>query len=397
MADPPPSPVAAGGKPATVSTPTLKTIPFPAPSPNPFTAGATVQAKLQRALNDAITAGPGMAWRTPICIVALPKTDGSGPPCTFATFRPSENHYTASLAKVHAMYAAFQLRETLRAIAAELGSKATTANAISIAKAYLNPLIMAQADPILSKAVQDGRSKHAVTLSNKLPSYTGFEAVSAAGGVTVNFTKKYQNSLDQMIFVSSDDEAGKVVHNIGYGYLIGALASAGFYDPSTKNGLWLAADYSMFADWGALTIDTVNDAKASAVATVIQLGSLLTRLYLVGGLFYTGSVKDQPDPADPTGTAGGRAREEMLRLLNGAGSWMSLVKMTLSFKVFGAKVGLGNLKDGTPNVKSEAVLLKHTATNRNFVAAWQNFVEGPLGIDEVAKVIDDTINAFLKP
>lgn len=73
----------------------------------------TAQTELQKALDAAIASGPGAGWRVPICVVALANRDGSGPPCVFAAARCNENHYTASLAKVHAMYAAFQLRETL--------------------------------------------------------------------------------------------------------------------------------------------------------------------------------------------------------------------------------------------------------------------------------------------
>lgn len=403
MADPLPAqpiaPIAPGNKPATVtSVPLLKTLPFPKPAPSPFAGSQRqnqrqrLQAKLQGALNAAILAGPGTSWRTPICIVALPNTNGTGPPCVLASFRPIENHYTASLAKIHAMYAAFQLRETLRAIAAELGPNAAPATVIPTARAYLNPLIMAQAGPLLARAPLDPRSKNPVTLANRLPSYTGFEAATTGSGVTVNFTGAYQQLLNDMITVSSDPAAGQCIHNIGYAYLNGALASAGFFDATSQNGLWLAADYSDFKDWGALTIDTVNDGQASAVATVVQMASLLTQIYLIGGLFYTGTVKDQPDPANPTATANGRARQGMLDLLRKTGSWLTANK-TVGFQRFGAKVGLGELKDKTTSVMSEGAILTHTRSARRFVAVWQNFVWG--GIDPVARVIDSTLNAFL--
>jgi hypothetical protein len=388
---------------APVTTPTtvaraagLQTIPFPARSANPFTGPAAVQGKLQRALDAAIAAGPGTSWRAPISVVALSNRDGSGPPCVQASFRPDENHYTASLAKVLAMYAAFQLRETLRAIAMELGPKATAATLIPEARKYLDPLIMAQAGPILAQATLDPRSPQPVLLKHKLPSYTGFEAVAAGAGFTVNFTTAYKNSLGQMIGASSDPDAEICIHNIGYGYLNGALTSAGFFVPATHNGLWLAADYSFFQHWGALTIDTVNDGKASAVCTVAQLAKLFTLLFLFGGLLYTGSAKDQPDPANATATANGRCRTEIFALLSKAGNWMSGATIPLGFTVLGSKLGLGNLKTGA-QVLSETAFIQHTASGRRFVVAWQNFVEGADGVDPVARVIDRTLTAFLHP
>lgn len=411
-----PHPVAQGSRPApvTVPTPALTTTPFPAPAPSPFTGSAAAAAKLQGALNDAIANGPGSGWRAPVCVVSLPNTDGTGPPCVIGSFRPSENHYTASLAKVEAMYAAFQLRETLRAIAVELGTRATPTSFISLARAYLDPLILASARPILNAATLDPRSKNPVTTDKILPSYRGFEVVNASSGpgVTVKFTGAYQRNLEKMIIESEDVDAGTVIHNVGYGYLVGSLASAGFFDTSLQNGLWLAADYSFFANWGALTIDTINDGKASAVATVVQLASLFTHIYLIGALFYAGSVKDQLDPDDPTATQGGRARRDMLNLLSRVetaalrtGSWTDLDPTRSSvprgFTVWASKLGVGSLKgsgknDG-PSVFSEAAIVEHTASHRRFVVAWQNFLAGRDNFDPVVNVIDKTLNAFLRP
>jgi hypothetical protein len=398
--------IAAGPKVTTVTaTAVLSTTPFPAPAANPFTGSLAAAAKLQGALNAAIAGGPGTQWRAAFCVVSLPNTDGTGPPCVMASFRPTENHYTASLAKVHAMYAAFQLRETLRAIAVELGARATTTNLISLARPYLDPLILAQAGPILRNATLDPRSRSPVTTDKILPSYTGFDIVSASAGpgVTVNFTASYQRSLEKMIIESDDAEATTCIHNIGYGYLNGALASAGFFDTSLQNGLWLAGDYSFFANWGALTIDTVNDGKASAVATVVQLANLFTHIYLIGGLLYTGTVKDQPDPADPTATSAGRARRDMFDLLkrvetapSRTGSWTDRGNLTRGFSVWGSKLGVGDLKSGV-SVSSEAAIVIHTASQRRFVVAWQNFVLGRDAFAPVIHVIDNTLATFLQP
>jgi hypothetical protein len=401
-APPAPAHVTPVSQTATVApAPTLATPPFPSPSPNPFTGDATTQQKLQSNLDAAIASGPGTSWRTPVCIAALPNADGTGSACVVASFRPNENHYTASLAKLCAMYAAFELRETMRAIAAELGANATPTNFIAQAQTYLNPLILAKAGPILAQATLDPHSKAAVSASNKVPSYDTMFTVTAAGsGVAVNFSPGYLGNLQQMISVSSDPDSEACIHGVGYGYLIGALASAGFFDTTTKTGLWLCGDYSFFQHWGALTIDTVNDAKASAVATVSQLVKFLTLLFLSGGLLYTGSVKDAPDASNPQGTAMGRARAGMLALFQSAGSWLTDASFApsfpLTFSVVGAKVGRGPLKQGS-EVFSEAEILQHKATGRRFATAWQNFVKGSDGFDPIAHVLQNTIEAFLAP
>ncbi|MEO7331676.1 MAG: hypothetical protein ABI193_24085, partial [Minicystis sp.] len=110
------TPSQAGQHKTTIVVPTgaLKTPVFPAPYP---TKVLTPSTKLQNALDKAI--GTGSRWPVPVAIAAL--DEGPMSPHHFASFRGDEVHYSASLMKIVAMYAAFELRKTLRSIAAELG------------------------------------------------------------------------------------------------------------------------------------------------------------------------------------------------------------------------------------------------------------------------------------
>jgi hypothetical protein len=92
---------------------------------------------LQAALNSALAAaGPGRD-RLAIAIVAL----NSGGDRPLAQVRGDEEYYSASLMKVCAMYAAYELREVLRGMAKELGAPGKAANFLQQASKYLNPLI----------------------------------------------------------------------------------------------------------------------------------------------------------------------------------------------------------------------------------------------------------------
>ncbi|HZU82734.1 MAG TPA: hypothetical protein VE987_07450, partial [Polyangiaceae bacterium] len=320
--------------------------------------------RLQQALDAAISSGPGGAWPTPVCVVSLESPAGAHP---VASYRGAEVDYSASLVKVAAMYAAFELRGTLRAIAQELGGSVAPADVLSKAGSYLNPRIMGRIKTIPPLRGID--REHAV------PRYT--KAFQVAGG-DVDFTPAFKDSLKQMISVSSNADAASCIHGCGYGYLNGALASAGFFDPSTTTGLWLAGDY--VHQYPYFRIPSVNDGQIAQGATVFSLATLFTLLF----------DRTLVDSA---------SSDEMLTLLTtsvAAGEVYITRASGLDFTVTNGKLGLGPLKSGG-DVCSEAAILQHTS-GALFVAAWQNFTyRDPDGFDPIAHVVRDTIDGYLAP
>lgn len=353
--------------PARVSA--LKTPPFPSAYADPLRPNA----KLQKALDDAVAAGPGTSWRTPVAIVSL-EPDGARP---MAHHKGNEVHFSASLLKVASMYSAFELRRTLRDIAAELGGSTTKADLLKDAALYLDPAILTRVSSI--PALKGVLKPHAV------PQYAStFDVVPVSHpgqGFTVNFSTAFEGHLEKMIAVSDNASAAQCVHGSGYGYLNGALVSGGFFDAATNTGIWLAGDYT--AKYPYFRIDSVNDGKVAQATTAIHLARMYTLMYdgtLVGGI------------------SSGEMRDLLAKAVAVPEVFIDRASPPLNFTVTHTKVGLAQLKpvNGGSNVYSEGSILKHTS-GREFVAVWQNFLFESSGFDPVGHVVRDTIDKYLKP
>lgn len=377
---PPPSlgpPVSAAprttGRGGNTFTASLRTSPFPVRY-----ADFSVDSTLQRALNLAMSSEPAHYQRISTAIVAL-NPDGTRP---LAQHRGTEEHYGASLIKIAAMYAAFELRATLRSISDELGSSAKQSDVLKHASAYLDPQIMAK---VATLSPLSGASPGVC-----LPRYAStFDVVpkSGAPGFTVNFTANFQTALEQMIGPSSNAHAAQCVHGVGYGYLNCALASAGFLDSGTLNGIWLAGDYKEPAGapgkYPYYRIRCVNDVDTAQGATAVQLArmaALLSDKLLVG--------------------AG--ASTEMLRLLAlpPSGERYSELGASANFKITNCKIGYGPLKpsNGGFMVMSEAAIVKHTSSGRMFAVGWLNLPDwGGDRSEPISARLAKTLNKYVNP
>lgn len=350
----------------------LKTPPFPKVYPNPLTPDVALQA----ALDKAISAGPGKGWRVPVAIVSL-NPDGSRP---LAHFKGNELHFSASLLKVGAMYAAFELRSVLQSIAAELGAEVSTAELLKAAAAYLNPKILAKVATIPAlKGVQQAQALPQYAASFEMTPRVAGPASPASSVSSVRFTSALVGHLEKMIAISDNHSAAQCVYASGYGYLNGALTDAGFFDPKTEKGIWLAGDY--IRSYPYFRIKSANDGLVAQAATSIQLARLYTLIY-DGHLVNAGSSA------------------EMLALLAKSVAVPEVFidrAANLNFKVTHTKVGLGPLKaeNGGHSVYSECSIIEHVS-GRKFIAVWQNFVFKDQGFDPIAYVVRDTLDAFLK-
>jgi hypothetical protein len=59
---------------------------------------------------------------------------------------------------------------------------------------------------------------------------------------------KFRDWMRLMLRWSNNEAAGKCIRALGYSYINGLLAAAGFFDKSTKSGLWMSGDYTGH-DW----------------------------------------------------------------------------------------------------------------------------------------------------
>lgn len=234
----------------------LTTAPFPPAYANPLVPNA----KLQAALTKAIEQGPGLDWRVGIALAAMEQT-GAHP---VAHFKGDREFFGASMIKIAALYALFELRATLRAIAAELGTSTSRSTLLTEAKRYLDPFILSNVDRL--PALKGIKATPALAV----PEYDRTFKVEGTGPFTVDFTTEFAMSpapaaprakptghIEKMITVSDNGSAGRCTRACGYGYLNGALASAGFFEPSTGLGLWLGGDYS--GEGPAFTVQSDND------------------------------------------------------------------------------------------------------------------------------------------
>lgn len=341
------------------------------PFPEPYSTAIAADVELQAMLDAAIAAGPGKNWRVPLSIVAL-EPDGRRPA---AHFKGNEVHFSASLLKVAAMYSAFELRNTLQAIAQELGKSVRKSDFLNVSAAYLDPRILAKVETI--PTLKGIRQTHA------LPRYSdAFEVVAATAdqqaGLTVRFTAELLKHLEKMIAISDNRSAAQCVYASGYGYLNVVLAAAGFFDAKTKKGLWLAGDY--VRSYPYFRIQSENDGLVAQGATTQQLARLYTLLY------------DRK-------LVSAAASAEMLELLAKAVAVPEVFidrAANINFKVTHTKVGLGPLKkeNGGDSVYSEASILEHTS-GRKFVVVWQNLVCGSEYFDPLGRVVCKTLDAYV--
>src|SRR4051812_40392228 len=94
------------------------TDPFPSPYPAIVRADPLMEAALETALTEVAASSPGAAGpsRAALSVAAVDGTPGSLD-LPHAGVRFGETHYSASLLKVAAMYAAFELLKSANAIA----------------------------------------------------------------------------------------------------------------------------------------------------------------------------------------------------------------------------------------------------------------------------------------
>lgn len=382
MPNPPPSapapavPHAPGSPNASVPQVALTTPAFPKVYPNPLTP----DQNLQKVLDDAIKAGPGTSWTVPVAIVFLDPGASSRP---MAQFKGPEMDYSASLLKVAAMYAAFELRKTVRAVAAELGTQTTQQDLLRDVARFLDPKILAMAATI--------PALNGIANTNALPQYAKvFDVVAATSGAgfTVSFKDTYWKSggtpgdsnasaMQLMIEQSVNLKAAQVIQGLGYGYLNGALTSAGFLSGGV--GLWLGGDYSRDITTGKsqypyFRVPSVNDQQVAQGATVLALAREFT-------LIADDLLVDAASCAE--------MREVTALAVSFGEVFLNRGSGPLHFKITNTKVGLGPLKSGSL-VSSEASLVLHDS-GRKFVVAWQN-LQGSL--DPTSHVVRDVLDKF---
>jgi hypothetical protein len=323
------------------------------------------EGALRASLNTAAFSHLPDVRTVPIAIIGL---DG-GVPHPVAGQRMFEMFYSGSLLKTAAMYAAFQLRQTVNDLAATLDATVidTPAKLFQKIKSTFNTQIETSV-PLIQFA-------KGITTEMRVPKYPEiFKVAKVAGIWKLEFSdtgpKPFATHLHDMIVGSHNESAGVCIRALGYSWINGLLQSAGFLNLGIKGseGIWLAGDYE---NQPTVLLPSVNDNGVKQATTCIHMAWLFSLLH------DKVLVRNTVDPA--TGLSG---NDEMLRLLRLA---VDALNPTLyknaphSFDVLQSKIGIGQLKQGSCKransdrcVYSEAAILRHPRSGRKFVVVWQD-------------------------
>jgi len=285
----------------------------------------------------------------------------------------TETDYIASEAKVAVMYSAYALRDLVRRFAASTGADA--ANVFFQLARRMNPAIAKASDHIARSLLMD---------VHRVPSYRNvFAATPTTVGfrADVAFAPAFDKALEGMIVPSNNAAAATCIHGIGYGYLNGALAAGGFFDPSLTQGLWVAGDFQSGKQWPYVRIVSRNDGLVAQAGTTRDMAKLVA-------LLMTDRLLDPASCAEMRG--------RLARAANGPDTpWIARTGIFRAGTITHNKLGLGPLKSGT-NVRSEvSVYQSPVARGRRYVVAWQNLAGiAPIGFRDIANIIKATIAEF---
>jgi hypothetical protein len=206
-----------------------------------------------------------------------------------------------------------------------------------------------------------------------LPTYERIFDVLTVPAVGVNFSAAFFGLMHDAISLSKNEGAGACVQALGFGYLTGAASAAGLFDVDAASGLWLCGDFSQ--GWPKVTVETVNDRGVAQAMTTDMMARLVTHI------FDRQLVDDSAS----------NAMQGLMAAAKAAGQFFVSRIPGHHFATLLTKIGVGPLKSGR-SVASEASVLAHVGTGRNFVAVWQNHgFASDASLAPIAAVIDRMI------
>jgi hypothetical protein len=210
----------------------------------------------------------------PLAIVAL-DADGARP---LAGQHHFEMHYSGSLLKVAAMYAAHQLRVAVNNLAATLDVDLTAT--LDVRKKNLFKKIEDAFNPLIRNAVpRINNRRPLIADAMRVPKYKDiFVATMDTGHWRLDFNSVFDNHLNNMIVESNLNSSGFCIRALGYSWINGVLQSAGFFVPEANGmeGIWLAGDYHQ---WPTVNILSKNDGMAKQVTTCYDMAWLFVLLH----------------------------------------------------------------------------------------------------------------------
>lgn len=325
---------------------------------DPFPVEATVAFHINEARMAQAFEPVTVSNASHLCAALVDLTGNPAMP-PYAGLNDEEMIFAASLPKICAMYAAFALRARVQAFvdaAAENGADAVPPEIIREIEKAWKPKLRAL---FPTRPATSFGNRQDVTFpklndiftfapDGKVDFKRAAPPLTMAQIDSVGDKKAPQGMFHEwmrsMMRWSNDAAAGRCILALGYFYLNGALARAGFFDAGTRNGLWLSADYKSH-DWVKTDAERLANAAGHALtprwataqrrrrsnitATAAQVARFMT-------LLAQNKLVDAP------------ASQEMRALMNvktgGAGSYaqFALNSVGRGSTAFAAKIGFGD-------------------------------------------------------
>ena len=161
------------------------------------------------------------------------------------------------------------------------------------------------------------------------------------------------------------------------------LASAGFFDPATNTGIWLAGTFT--EAFPRVRVTSVNDGPVAQATTTFDLANFYAHMFR-HTLVDAGSS------------------DEMLALLHDAEqaepSWMVRTLIHACRHLIWRdrdqdRVGATKAENGGFDVASEGTIVQHFATGRKFIVIMQNSRSDHDSLAACALIVNRAINTFL--
>jgi hypothetical protein len=281
-------------------------------------------------------------------------------PVEYAGVKHDQMFFSGSLLKVALLYASYELRARLNALAPTVAWD-------------WNPFFSAVRSAV--PLIANGQEREM-----NIDEILRITATTDAGVLSFDFTNDHLKDLKTIVSDQNSNVAPKkVMHRLGYSYVNGALAAAGFFDGRT--GIWLANDFPP-NQWRQFHVPVATGGKSSEAMTAVDMANLLTCMH-------RGTLVDET------------SSKEMMDIMRVGGSWASKLtpadRASLSFTTKGAKVGHDPSADArVDKVKSEAVFLDRGGVP--FIAVWQNFPDGGPSVAanllRIYKIIDEVLKKW---
>lgn len=342
---------------------------FPNRFPDLLTPSVTMAGALTAAQATAALTFPSAGVHLNPISVAAVINPTSSPSFVYAGFGDTDMHYSASVLKVAAMLAAFELRQSASDFALTEGD-CTPSIVFDDLKNAFNQSIDNSAPRFLAEP--------GVTQQMRVPKYStifGSPQGLASGGCDMSFSQTFADNIRDMIVPSDDIKAAKSIQALGYSWINGLLMKVGLFDQNTNQGIWLAGTFAGDLNnnpgnaslWPYVRIPSVNDGPSAQATTTIDMVRLFA-LTLEGDVLDSRSIDG--------------ISSDMRKLLSDAQSVGDSSFMTTGarpginglgpgFTITHSKIGLGPLKAGG-DVASEATILNHDGTGQQFIVVWQN-------------------------